>query len=310
MNWNDLPPLPALRAFSAFAETGNLTRAGEALNVTHAAISQQLRALERHMGVALVNRSGRALTLTPDGKALARALAEGFATIAEAVEDLSTTQAERPVHVSVTPAFAANWLVPRLSEFQEMHPDIDLTLDPSAKLADLSPGGVDIAVRYGAGNWAGLECEPLILTPMAVVGTPGLVKDRPLDNMTVEELAELPWMDEIGTSEASNWLRRRGVDPSIMGPRLHMPGNLVLDAARAGRGIAISARLFVEPDVAAGRLTILFEEPDAGYGYHLVTRPGVLRPAVRHVLRWLKRTAAQAEPGLSLTAAAPRLPRK
>jgi len=289
MEWRDMPPLAALRAFYAFAETGNVVRAGEALNVTHAAISQHLRALERHMGVALLDRSGRALALTDEGEQLARALTLGFGAISTAVQDLTGRDAARPLHISATPSFAANWLMPRLSDFRMAHPGIDLMIDPSAAVVDLAPGGIDVALRYGKGGWIGLENELLMETPIVVVGAPGLLGDR--DIRDPGDLADLPWLEELGTSEASNWLRGKGVSRGLVSNRVQVPGNLVLDGARNGQGLAVSTLLSVQGDVAAGRLRVLFQEPEDGTGYHIVTRPGVLRPAARQFIGWLRRAA-------------------
>lgn len=294
MIWKDMPPLAALRAFSAFAETGNVVKAGEAINVTHAAISQHLRALERDLGIALFDRSGRALALTPEGRRLADALTAGFGGIAAAVRELSQRDAARPVHVSATPSFAAMWLMPRLSAFRLAHPDISLTIDPTPALADLTPGGIDIALRFGRGNWPGLDSTLLIETGIVLVGAPALVGHLP--EITPADLVDLPWLEELGTTEATQWLRDRGVSEDKARHRVQVPGNLVLQGARDAQGVAVTTRLFVEADVAAGRLVVLFEEPrDSRTGYYLVTRPGVQRPAVRAFTTWLRRAAREAE---------------
>ena len=134
MNWRDLPPLASLRAFSAFSQSGSVKLAGVALNVSHAAISQHLRALEAHLGLSLVDRSGRALSLTQEGDQLARALDLGFGAIGAAVQDLKGADADRPLHISCTSSFAASWLMPRLPGFRALHPEINLMLDPSPEL--------------------------------------------------------------------------------------------------------------------------------------------------------------------------------
>lgn len=290
MNWMEMPPLAALRAFSAFAETGNVVQAGAALNVSHAAISQQLRALETHMGAALLDRSGRALALTADGEHLARALQLGFTAIQAAVQDISAAGAARPLHVTCTPLFAAHWLMPRLAGFQAEHPEIDLVLDPSGGLVELKPGGVDIALRFGEGQWPGLEAMLLLPSAMVVIAAPGLLGGRRV--AAPEDLLDLPWLEELGTSEASHWLQSRGVQQALRGPRTRLPGNLLMQAVRAGQGVAVSVRRFVEEDLKSGRLIELFAEEGAR-GYYIVTRPGVLRPEARKLVAWLRR---QAEP--------------
>jgi LysR family glycine cleavage system transcriptional activator len=286
MNWRDMPPLSALRAFAAFAETGNLQQAGEQLNVSHAAISQQLRHLETHMGVPLLDRSGRSLRLTSEGEQLAQALALGFGAIRSAVQDLTSRGAGQPLHVTCTPMFATHWLMPRLAGFRQAYPDVDLVIDPTGEVVRLAPGGIDIALRYGTGTWPGLEAEMLLASPMVVVAAPGLLDKRAVT--TPEDLLDLPWLEEIGTNEASVWLRSRGVQDGVKAGRVVLPGNLLMEALRAGQGVAVSVREFVALDVAAGRLTELFCE-EKGRGYHIVHRPGLLRPGARHFVNWLRR---------------------
>ncbi|MDX2484409.1 MAG: LysR family transcriptional regulator [Pseudodonghicola sp.] len=288
MDWLTMPPLSALRAFSAFAETGKLSDAGAALNISHAAVSQQLRALERHMGVSLLDRTGRALQLTVEGRQLADSLALGFGTISATMQELTGRGADRPLHVSVTPSFAGAWLMPRLAGFSQAHPDINLRVDPTPQLVDLTPGGIDLALRHGVGPWPGLQSEALLDAPLIVVAAPALLRGRRVGQPA--DLVDLPWIEELGTNEASTWLETHGAAPGAARRRTQLPGNLMLESARQGLGVLITVRLFVEPDLAAGRLVELFEmRHDARY--HIVTRPGVLRPAARAFVAWSRREA-------------------
>jgi LysR family glycine cleavage system transcriptional activator len=287
MRWRNLPPLSALRAFAAFAETGNVTAAGDALGVSHAAISQQLRALEGHLDVALLDRSGRALQLTPAGETLAAALHASFATMIAASEEITGARDDRPLHISVTPTFAASWLMPRLSAFRSLCPNVDLMIDPSAELVNLSADGVDMAIRYGRAPWPGLESDMLLRSPMVVIGAPSLVGTGALPD--VETLAGLAWLEEFGTTESTNWLGQYGLLRPARGGMMQVPGNLLLDGARDGQGIAVTVRAFVERDIAAGRLRVLHEEANDDKGYHIVVRPGVMRPALKAFAAWLRR---------------------
>ncbi|WP_417206521.1 LysR substrate-binding domain-containing protein [Antarctobacter sp.] len=288
MNWSTLPPLSSLRAFSAYAQTRSVSSAGVALNVSHAAISQQMRALETHLGVALLDRAGRKLALTPEGETLARSLTEAFGDIAQTIEALTGADASRPLQISVTPTFAAAWLMPRLTAFREAHPDINLMIDPTAKVQTLEPGGIDMALRYGDGSWPGLLAEPLIRSPIVVVAAPDLVGDRPITSPS--DLRDYHWLQELGTNEATDWFAQNGVDRDAGRGFTAMPGNMMLEAARAGQGIAIVAGVFVEPDIRAGRLRKLFED-NKEKGYHIVTRPGIPRPPLKAFLSWLRREA-------------------
>lgn len=288
MNWRDMPSLSGLRAFAVFAETGNLAQAGAALNVSHAAVSQQLRALEAQLGSSLLDRSGRSLRLTPDGERLARALDHGFGTIRDAVQELSSMGDKRPVHITCTPIFAANWLVPRLPGFRAEYPEIDLVIDPKGEVVELRPGGVDIALRHGQGHWPGVEAQMLLQSPMVVVAAPTLLRGRRVHDPS--ELNDLPWLEEIGTNEATRWLSAQGAETSFAGGRVSLPGNLLMEALRAGQGVACSVRMFVKEDVDAGRLVELFQDDTDG-GYFIVARPGVQRAPVRHFMKWLQRQA-------------------
>ncbi len=295
MNWLELPSLTALRAFAAIAETGGLSQAGRALNVSHAAVSQQMRALEERLGTTLVTREGRGMALTPAGAELARALTSAFGEIEAAVGALTGLDRTRPLQVSVTPTFATSWLMPRLGDFQHRHPEVELMINPTPVVVPLTPGGVDVAIRYGHGVWPGLSVEPLIETDVVVVAPPSLLRDRRRNDPAL--LADLPWMQETGTNEVSPWLKRHGIVGKGR-PRLtHLPGNLVLDALRRGEpAVAAVSRMFVEEDIAAGRLVVLFEESDPGAGYHIVTRPGVAREPLRAFVSWLRRMRAQGPP--------------
>ncbi|VVT05972.1 AhcY transcriptional activator HvrB [Roseovarius sp. EC-HK134] len=290
MDWLSLPPLTALRAFAALAETGGTVAAGDRLNVSHAAVSQQIKQLEAHVGLALVDRSGRQLRLTAEGQYLADALSLGFGAIARAVESLSQRNSERPLQISTTPSFAAHWLMPCLGDFRHRHPDIDLMIDPTPRLVALEPGGIDIAIRYGPGKWPGLEAELLFSSPIVAVAAPRLIEGRRIEEPS--DLADLPWLQEFGTNEASDWLRRRGVTRERAAGLMQVPGNLLLDGLRDGQGVAVTVLDWVRQDIAAGRLRLLFQDHEDS-GYHVVARPGVLRPAARTFVVWLRRMARQ-----------------
>ena len=137
MNWSDLPSLSSLRAFAVLADKGSYTRAATALNVSHAAVSQQVKALEARLGVPLVARDGRGVALTEEGQSLARDLATGFAAIRRGVETLTGADDQRPVQVTMSPAFAVRWLMPRITDFQVQHPEITLMLNPTAEVVEL-----------------------------------------------------------------------------------------------------------------------------------------------------------------------------
>ncbi|KAJ54881.1 hypothetical protein ACMU_14045 [Actibacterium mucosum KCTC 23349] len=291
MDWRNLPPLAALRAFAAFAERGNVTEAGAALNVSHAAISQQIRQLEEVLGRPLVDRSARALTLTAEGRQLAAGLVSGFQQISDMVEHLRGDVSSQPVRVATTPTFASNWLVGRLAQFRADCPGIDVVINPSSQIEKLGPGGHDLAIRFGRGNWAGLDSTLLLHSDYVIAASPDLIGDTVFTDMT--QVAQFPWLLEDGHKEMENWLASEGMPLSAHTDIARLPGFYILDAMRRGEGIAGTSRTFVEADIAAGRLRVLFTQSDPNSGYHLVTPRGVLRPATQAFATWIKRRVRQ-----------------
>ena len=287
MDWRSFPPLSALRAFAAFAEAPTLDRAGAQIGVTHAAISQQIRALEAHLGVALVDRGGRRLALTPEGKRLAEALSAGFGQIAATLAALSGADEAAPLRITTTPSFAAGWLMPRLADFRARHPTIDLAIDPAPENREIGREA-DVALRYGNGHWPGLEARLILRSSVVVVAAPALVPPDAASDL--DHLAGLSWLQELGTNEASQFFEKYGLTRRVGAAMISLPGNLMLDAARDGQGVAVIAQAFVAADLAAGRLRLLFEDADRE-GYFLVTRPGPQRKALKAFCAWVLRQA-------------------
>lgn len=286
MDWRALPSLSALRAFAALADAGGATAAGAALNVSHAAISQHARALERELGVRLLKKDGRGLALTPEGEALSRALLNAFGAMAAEVSALRGAGDEQTLRVSSTPAFAAHWLMPRIGEFRRAHPDIEFTLDPTAALVELGPGGADVAIRFGEGAWRGLDAEMLVSTEFVVVGAPSLIADREIASPA--DLLDLPWLQELGTREVDDWLTSRGVTERRRGRVVSLPGTLIVAAALRGDGVTATARAFVRDELESGALRLLFEDESAATGYHIVTPKGVLKASTRAFVAWAR----------------------
>ena len=285
MIWKDMPPLSALRAFEAYAATGSVQRAGDALNVSHAAISQQIRNLETHLNVTLLDRAGRQAQLTDEGRALAEVVTASFENIGAEVKKLTTRDEERPLVVSTTPSFAANWLVPRLADFRAKHPEIDVVIDANPALSELGPGGADVALRFGRGEWTGLEASLLVTTCRVAVAAPSFICDD--CPTSPADLANFPLLQEVGTSESSLWLEKHGVSGAGKGGVTVLPGNLTIDAARRGQGITVTAQIWVQEDLDCGRLVKLFED-DEDFGYYTVTRSGVHRASLKLFLKWLR----------------------
>lgn len=293
-----MPPLSALRAFSVLADTGSVVAAADRLGVTHAAVSQQIRGLEKALDLALVSRSGRGVELTDEGRHLAEGLRAGFGEIGRIVRDVTAAQDERALHLTTTPMFASAWLVPRLGRFRAANPQVDLVLDPSPELRKLEPGGYDVAIRHGTAHWPGFDSVLLLPVALVVVAAPSVLRGHDLTDP--ETLTRLPWLSELGHNEALDFLARHNVPQLRRGGMVHLPGNLMLEAARAGQGLAVASEGLVTDDLEQGRLQVVLRDTTPR-GYYLLTRPGIQRPPLRAFVRWVQREA-RTEPDLSLAA--------
>ncbi|WP_455374417.1 LysR substrate-binding domain-containing protein [Limibacillus halophilus] len=296
MDWTRMPPLSTLRSFEAAARHLSFSEAGKEMNVTHAAVAQQVRRLEQWLTLSLIYREGRGLALTEEGRFLSARLSQGFAQLSEALEELEEREAGRPVNISMTPSFATSWLMPRLSRFRERRPDVELMLSPSARLVDMKKDGFDLAIRFGRGDWEGLEVEPLLPARFCVVAAKSLLKGRKVEKP--EDLADLPWLHETGLDEIGIWLRNRGLEDvrSIRSKHgiTHLPGHMVLQALRDGQGVACTASVFVEEELKQGKLVSLFDTAEEeGTAYFLARLPGPVRSQTQAVIDWLRDEAAQ-----------------
>jgi LysR family glycine cleavage system transcriptional activator len=288
-DWRALPSLTALRAFAATAELRSFSQAARALNVTHAAVAQQVRALEDHFGKSLVQRDGRGVSLTVDGEQLAQALGEGFALMQRGVEALRAGEVDRPVRVTLTASFAAQWLMPRLRDFWEKHPDIGLSLHPDNRVVDLHRERMDLAIRYGNGDWPGVEASYLASARLVIAGAPSLIGDR--EGLSPADMAGMDWILSRNWPEQDNYLRHLGIDPTSLSATDFPGEELAIAAARQGLGLVVESMALIEADVAEGRLRVVHESREKLPAYFLVTLPGPQRAAARAFLKWLRSQA-------------------
>lgn len=286
LNWRDFPSLTALRAFEAAARLQSFSLAARELNVTHGAVAQQVRTLEADVGRELIYRQGRGMALTAEGARLAQALAEGFRGIGQAVQELRASQPGAPLRVTLTPAFAAQWLMPRLKRFWAEHPEVPISLHPEKRLVDLRREGIDLGIRFGNGKWPGVEAEFLTAADYVIVAAPSLLGGR--GDLTKAELSAMPWVIETDWPEALSWLKTFGLKPDAMNISLMPNEELALSAARQGFGLHVEAEALVQQDVDSGALVILGRVKDDSLAYYLVSRPGPKRPELRTFIKWLK----------------------
>ena len=289
-----LPPLTALRAFEAAGRHLNFTRAAEELHVTQAAVSHQIKLLERHLGQALFRRAGRTLALTGPGRALLPALGEAFGRIAEAVEGLGAAERDSALSVTLRPYFAMKWLAPRLGRFWQACPRIALGLHHSIEAVDFAREDVDLAVLWGRGDWPGVAAEVLLGGALAPVCSPALL-EGPRALESVGDLRHHNLLHEETRELWTRWLAAAGAEDVVAAHDTIVDDtNVRLEAAVDGQGVALGWIPLLGEELASGRLVRPFAPALEGYAYYVVTPPGGLaRPKVRAFRDWLFEEAAR-----------------
>jgi LysR family glycine cleavage system transcriptional activator len=291
------PPLNSLRAFEAAARHLSFTKAAEELHVTPAAISHQIKGLEEQLGVPLFRRLTRALRLTEAGQAALPAVRDGFDKLAEAVDLMRAHEESGVVTVSTEPSFAAKWLVPRLDRFRAAHPEFEVRLDATDRLADFQRDNVDLAIRYGSGDYPSVEVEKLLSEEIFPVCSPKLLDGpHPLrrpEDLRHHTLIHLDWdLEDVGAPTWRMWLLAAGVTDIdfTRGPVFSM-NSLALQAAIEGQGVALTSSVLVADDLSAGRLVMPFDvsvcDPlDFAY-YVVVPKRSAKLPKVAAFRDWL-----------------------
>lgn len=284
MRWRDLPSLSALRAFDATARHGSFAEAGRVLNVTHAAVTQAVRGLEADLGVQLVRRAGRTVGLTEAGQRLARALDEGFGTVAAGIEALRQAEARRVLRVTTTTFIAETHVMPRLPEFWARHPGVEVALSPSPSRVDIRREGFDMAIRALSDGWTEApdeEVRPLARIPLLAVAAPGLVAGRAPD------LQSLPWIIGGDSPWDTDQLGATGIDPSRLTRVQVGSPHLEMSACRQGLGAMLATEIICRTDLEAGRLVRLPLQGLPDVTYAAVLPRGPRRAAVDQFADWL-----------------------
>lgn len=283
-----LPPLNSLPSFEAAARHLSFSKAAEELHVTHGAVSRAIRHLETQLGVQLFTRKVRSVALTPLGASYAADVRQSLDLLAAATFAMSGQQSS-VLTVSTLDAFASKWLVPRLFKFRRAHGDIDIRLSTSEKLADFVSDGIEIAIRYGRGQYPGVKTELLMQEDLSPVCSPALLEGaHPLRSPADLKFHTL--IHDDFPIDWAMWLRMAGVEgiDAHKGPSFYASEHVV-QAAVQGEGVALGRSSLVDDDIAAGRLVRPFEfRLSAGLAYYLVYPPGALkRPKVKNFRDWI-----------------------
>ena len=270
-----LPPLTALRAFEAAARLESFSQAADEIHVTNGAVSHQVKALEEHLGVALFARTGRRVLLTGDGRYFAERVRAAMELIGEAAESMSRRRRSNRLAISAMPSFAARWLLPRLGQFMDAHPDLEVNIHSSLDLVDFARDEIDVGIRFGMGDWPNCNAELFLRDEQFPVCSPhlnrGRLPKRPQDLVRYKLLCsdQEPW---------TPWFVAAGVDlPEPSGPEFN-DAALMLQATIAKQGIALTRRSITEADLASGALVRLFEVAVATKNSYFLVWPRHLEP--------------------------------
>ncbi|WP_374007544.1 LysR family transcriptional regulator [Delftia lacustris] len=277
-------PLNALRMFDAAARHLNLTRAADELCVTQAAVSQHIRNLEERLGKPLFRRLPRGLALTDEGHALWPAVAESFARIEHSLQQVAEPRPREVLTVGVVGTFAIGWLIPRLGQFQQQHPYIDLRLLTHNNRVDLAGEGLDAAVRFGDGAWQGTRAELLLRAPLTPMCTPALAQRlrQPAD------LAGQTLLRSYRLQEWESWFATLDQSAPLARGAMFDSSLTLAEAAAQGAGVALLPARMFQHLLQQGRLVRPFEqEVDTGAYWLTHLRSRAPSAALKTFREWL-----------------------
>jgi LysR family transcriptional regulator, glycine cleavage system transcriptional activator len=290
-----LPPLKALRAFEATARHLSVKGAAAELCVTPGAVSQLLKALELHLGVKLFHRVHRGVFLTDAGQSYLPSIRNAFRQMEEASRRIAVSAESNLLTISATPFFAGTWLVPRLSEFQLAHPDIDLQVVSSSALVDFSREAVDVAIRHGLGRYAGLRSDRVLAAEIVPLAAPSLVAKLGGLPAAPPELARWPKVHDAERKGWARWFEAQRIDD--IGPARGAAfddSGLLLKAMLSGQGAGLLPEAMVATELAEGRLLKLADRvllEDVAY-YLVCPEDSADRPKIAAFRAWILEAAS------------------
>ena len=273
--------------FEVACRHGSYSEAARELHVTHSAVSQRIRQLEEALGLTLFERQGNRMVPTSGGLRLQAGLKSAFLEMNAALASIQTRRKDTEITVSLLPVMAARWLVPRLSRFRARFPHINLHIKTGQSLANFKSDGVDIAIRFGTGDWKGLRAIKLLDEEFFPVCSPGLNGGR-LPKDPASMLSQPLLIDRNLSWHA--WFKSAGVklDRDIAGTSF-TDTNALMEAAVMGQGIALGRLSFTRSDILAGKLVRLSEHSLRVAYCHYVVYPiaSESNPALAAFRDWL-----------------------
>ena len=284
-----LPPLNSLKAFEAAARNLSFTKAAEELFVTQAAISHQIKLLEEHLSIKLFMRRNRSLLLTEEGQSYYLDIKDIFAHLYEATEKLLTRGAKGSISIALTPSFAIQWLIPRLSEFSKVHPDIDVKIKAVDFEENSLTDDVDVAIYYGMGSWPNVQADKLhteffipVCSPLLLAGEHPIQIPADLKHHTL--------LHDMTRNNWNEWIKQANLkDINVNQGPIFSHSSMVLQAAIHGQGVALGHNILAKPEIESGRLITPFNQVLLSKkAYYLVCREAQIDSAKINTFRnWL-----------------------
>ncbi len=283
-----LPPLNPLRAFEAAARHGSLTKAAAELNVTHGAVSHQVRALEATLDVKLFERVGQKLRLSPHGAELLPTLSSAFDSIAAATARLTRPASSGSLAVNCVPALLSFWLIPRLGSFTAQYPGIRLMLNAANDPAAIASADVDVCVLYGDGTWGDCWQRRWSNLELFPVVSPTLINNRPI--RTIRDLSDHVVLHADDGREWHTWLAAAdALDLGRVAEHHFSDARLSIEAAVHGQGVALGDTVTASSLLSRGQLVAPFNlSVPAVDAFYVACRSGLSRaPIVKVFIDWL-----------------------
>lgn len=291
-----LPPLQSIVAFEAAARCGSFLAAAEALSLTPSAVSHRIKTLEAWLGIKLFERGHRQITLTAEGLDYLAEVQSALGRIESASARMRSAR-KHELRLSVAPALGAKWFVGQLADYRSEHPEVSFVLSTASTLAPVAAGKSDLGVCYGEPPWPGLEAYELRRETVFPVCSPALAArlGTPADPA---QLSTLPLLSHP-LLEWKPWFAAAGVDHEEPGEGMVFEdAMMMLEAAAAGVGVALTVGLLARSYLAEGSLIRPFAHHAEGKGFYAVLRPEAYEQRwVRHFVRWLQGRARSEVPG-------------
>lgn len=290
-------PLNGLRAFEASARHLSFTRAAIELCVTQAAVSQQVKGLEKRLGVSLFQRLPRGLKITAEGEALLPTVTSSFDQMAITLDRIEAGQVRELLFLGVVGTFAVGWLLPRLREFQKRHPFIDVRVSTNNNRVDMAAEGLDFAIRFGQGSWHGTDAFRLFEAPLSPLSTPKLAETL----KSPADLADATLLRSYRSDEWATWFAAAGVTPvAQVNAGIVFDTSLgMMEAALQGLGVALAPPSMFSRHLASGAIVQPFPV-NISLGSYWLTRlqSKPPTPAMRAFSDWMFTNIGPAQDGL------------